>query len=66
MIEIEKKVIAQGASKLIILPKPWCKFWNLTKKSKVTLLADSIIMIIPKTAKVNLQKLKKIMREEIK
>lgn len=66
MLEIDKNVIEQGKSRLIILPKPWCDFWCITKKSKVKILADSIIVIVPEEAKLSIPKIKRIFKEGLR
>jgi len=63
MIELDKKVLQQGSSHLIVLPKAWCSFWNITNKSRMKMLANGIIILIPKNSKVNMQKIKKMMLE---
>jgi len=44
-----RKIMKHGSSGVIAIPKPYRDYYNLTLGKTVTILYDSLLLIIPKT-----------------
>lgn len=47
--EIERRIMKHGSSRVIALPKPYLRFFDLDHGGKVKILFDHIIIILPKS-----------------
>ncbi len=45
----EHKIMKHGTSGVVVIPKPYRDYYNLKTGSTVTVLYDSLLLIIPKS-----------------